>query len=86
MGNIKLRQERLFDFIKYFYCIVSEPVGLDLGETKIIGGYRQAEGHSFRPYAYTDQESLAQMIKESRLVLLLKIMVYEKPPISKRER
>ncbi|XEC96638.1 GNAT family N-acetyltransferase [Paenibacillus tarimensis] len=56
------------------YAIGSESIGLNPGETKILGVLRQVE-NSFRPYNYQDAEAINQMIAEDVSVLLLKIKV-----------
>jgi hypothetical protein len=59
------------------YAIGTETIGLALGETKIIGVYRQ--GNSFWTYDYQDANSIKQMINEDKTVLLLKIKIEADP-------
>jgi len=56
------------------YAIGNETIELDLGETKIIGVYRQ-DKNSLRTYDYQNEESINDMIKEDDTVLLLKIKI-----------
>lgn len=59
------------------YAIGSEKVGLNYGEEKIIGIYRQKE-NSIRSYDYTDSSSIDKIIENDDTVLLLKIKISEK--------
>jgi len=58
-------------------AIGQEEVGLEPGETKVLGVYRQA-GNSIRTYDYQDMNQITQMINEDITVLLLKIKVERK--------
>lgn len=56
------------------FAIGQEEVGLEPGETKVLGVYRQT-GNSIRTYDYQDMNQITQMINEDITVLLLKIKV-----------
>ncbi len=52
-----------------------ETIKLEIGETKVLAGYRQAAGNSIRTYGYQTEEDIQRMIEEDSVVLLLKIKV-----------
>ncbi|WP_058308186.1 hypothetical protein [Gracilibacillus massiliensis] len=52
-----------------------ETINLEIGETKVLAGYRQATGNSIRTYGYQTEEDIERMIEEDSIVLLLKIKV-----------
>ncbi|WP_239710773.1 hypothetical protein [Paenibacillus sp. 19GGS1-52] len=56
------------------YAIGHEEVGLESGETKVLGVYQQS-GNSLRTYDYQDSNEITKMINENKTVLLLKIKV-----------
>lgn len=53
---------------------INEEIGLEPGETKVLGAYREAQ-NSIKPYDYKDITQIRQMIDEDMTVLLLKIKV-----------
>ncbi|MZQ83039.1 hypothetical protein GQF01_13075 [Paenibacillus sp. 5J-6] len=59
------------------YAIGDEVEGLEEGETKVLGVYRQAV-NSFRTYDYQDTNDVTKMINEDTADLLLKIKVDRK--------
>lgn len=61
----------------WFYAIGDKAEGLEEGETKVLGVYRQAES-SLRTYDYQDTTDIIKMINEDTAVLLLKMKVERK--------
>ena len=63
------------------YAVDSERIGLEPGETVVLGAHRQGE-QSLRMYDLQDEDSIDDMIEEDKTVLLLKIRVdeQEEPP------
>ncbi|SEA25024.1 hypothetical protein SAMN05421743_103299 [Thalassobacillus cyri] len=61
------------------YAIGEEKVELKLGETMVLGGYRQSstEG-SIQVQDFQSKESIEEMIKEDHTMLLLKIKIEER--------
>ena len=59
------------------YAIGNDKVELELGETKILGVYRETAG-SMRTFDYQDDDSINQMIQQDDEVILLKIKVEER--------
>ncbi|MTI68630.1 MAG: hypothetical protein FH751_00040 [Firmicutes bacterium] len=59
------------------YVIGNETVALKLGETEIIGVYRQGID-SIRTYNLVDENAIKSMINENKAVHLLKIKVDER--------
>lgn len=60
------------------YAIGNDKVELELGQTKILGIYRETEGSSMRTFDFQDEDSVNQMIQQDDEVLLLKIKVEER--------
>ena len=59
------------------YAIGDEKVELKLGETNLLGVYRQSSKNSIRAYDLQDENAVKQMINEDSRVLLLKIKIDE---------
>ncbi|WP_339212437.1 hypothetical protein [Solibacillus sp. FSL W8-0372] len=59
------------------YAIGNDKVELELGETKILGVYREKAG-SMRTFDFQDEDSINQMIQQDDEVLLLKIKLEER--------
>ena len=57
------------------YAIGNEEVVLALGETQLLGVYRESKDNMIRMYPLQDETGLKQMIQDHSLVLLLKIKV-----------
>jgi hypothetical protein len=72
-NNIIMNKEAVASM--WDYAIGKKTIGLDSGETKIIGVYRQTNSNSIRTYDYQDTDSINKMINEDSMVLLLKIKV-----------
>ncbi|WP_336046207.1 hypothetical protein [Solibacillus ferritrahens] len=60
------------------YAIGNDKVELELGQTKILGIYRETEGGSIRTFDFQDEDSINQIIQQDDEVLLLKIKVEER--------
>lgn len=60
------------------YAIESKTIGLEPGEEKVLAVYRQDEDTMRSSYDYQNQDSINEMIKEDKTVLLLKIKVEER--------
>jgi hypothetical protein len=66
-----------FGFNTWDYAIGEEEMELELGKTYLLAVHRQTDNNSIRTYDYQDESELNKMIKEDRMVLLLKIKVEE---------
>ncbi len=64
-------------FSAWDYAIGDEKVELKLGETNLLGVYRQSPNNSIRTYDLQKEEQVEQMISEDDRVFLLKIKIEE---------
>ena len=58
------------------YAMTSKKIGLESGEEKILAVYRQSRD-GMRTYDFQDLDSINEMIKEDKTVILLKIKIEE---------
>lgn len=57
------------------YAIGDEQIGLNSGETRLLGVYRKTNKKTISSYDYQDSQSVEKMIQDESVVLLLKIKV-----------
>ncbi|TDL84744.1 hypothetical protein E2R55_26850 [Vibrio vulnificus] len=65
-------------FSGWDYAIGEDKVELKLGETYLLGAYRESKGNSIRTYNLQDKNEVKKMIKDDRVIFLLKIKIEEK--------
>jgi hypothetical protein len=59
------------------YAIGNEEIELTVGETKILAVYRGTEGNISNTVDFADEKSVDTMLKQNKVVLLLKIKIVE---------
>lgn len=64
-------------FSGWDYAIGEGKVELKLGETYLLGAYRESKGNSIRTYDLQDENEVKKMIKNDSIVFLLKIKIEE---------
>ncbi|USK74472.1 hypothetical protein [Peribacillus frigoritolerans] len=64
-------------FSGWDYAIGEGKVELKLGETYLLGAYRESKGNSIRTYDLQDENEVKKMIKDDSIVFLLKIKIEE---------
>ncbi|MFJ7508339.1 hypothetical protein ACIQW7_02480 [Peribacillus simplex] len=65
-------------FSGWDYAIGEEKVELKLGETYLLGAYRESNGNSIRTYNLQNENEVKKMISDDKVVFLLKIKIEEK--------
>ncbi|MFI8496836.1 hypothetical protein ACIGC1_29105 [Peribacillus butanolivorans] len=65
-------------FSRWDYAIGEDKVELKLGETYLLGAYRESNGNSIRTYNLQDENEVKKMIGDDKIVFLLKIKIEEK--------
>ncbi|MFF2291245.1 hypothetical protein [Peribacillus butanolivorans] len=65
-------------FSGWDYAIGEDKVELKLGETYLLGAYRESNGNSIRTYNLHDENEVKKMISDDKIVFLLKIKIEEK--------
>ncbi|MBK5445006.1 MULTISPECIES: hypothetical protein [unclassified Peribacillus] len=65
-------------FSRWDYAIGEDKVELKLGETYLLGAYRESNGNSIRTYNLQDENEVKKMISDDKIVFLLKIKIEEK--------
>ncbi|MEK4534547.1 hypothetical protein NST21_04195 [Peribacillus sp. FSL K6-1552] len=65
-------------FSGWDYAIGEDKVELKLGETYLLGAYRESNGNSIRTYNLQDENEVKKMISDDKIVFLLKIKIEEK--------
>ncbi|MFD4932686.1 hypothetical protein ACFWMS_28290 [Peribacillus butanolivorans] len=65
-------------FSGWDYAIGEDTVELILGETYLLGAYRESNGNSIRTYNLQDENEVKKMISDDKIVFLLKIKIEEK--------
>ncbi|WP_375090426.1 hypothetical protein ACDZ29_06335 [Peribacillus sp. RS7] len=65
-------------FSGWDYAIGEEKVDLKLGETYLLGAYRESNGNSIRTYDLQDENEVKKMLNDDKVVFLLKIKIEEK--------
>ncbi|MFB7642643.1 hypothetical protein [Peribacillus butanolivorans] len=64
-------------FSGWDYAIGKDKVELKLGETYLLGAYRESNGNSIRTYNLQDENEVKKMISDDKIVFLLKIKIEE---------
>ncbi|KRF60649.1 hypothetical protein ASG99_26180 [Bacillus sp. Soil768D1] len=64
-------------FSGWDYAIGEDKVELKLGETYLLGAYRESNGNSIRTYNLQDENEVKKMISDDKIVFLLKIKIEE---------
>ncbi|KQU21867.1 hypothetical protein ASG65_21440 [Bacillus sp. Leaf13] len=64
-------------FSGWDYSIGEDKVELKLGETYLLGAYRESNGNSIRTYNLQDENEVKKMISDDKIVFLLKIKIEE---------
>ncbi|MDP1420667.1 hypothetical protein Q8G35_20375 [Peribacillus simplex] len=64
-------------FSGWDYAIGEEKLELKLGETYLLGAYRESKGNSIRTYNLQDENEVKKMIKDDSIIFLLKIKIEE---------
>lgn len=71
----KVRSEGTFN--GWEYAIDEGKVELNIGETYLLGAYRESKGNSIRTYDLQDEKQVKKMIQDDKTVLLLKVKIEE---------
>jgi hypothetical protein len=66
-----------FGFNSWNYAIGEEEMELEMGKTYLLAVHRQTDNNYIKSYDYQEETELNKMIKEDRMVLLLKIKIEE---------
>ncbi|KWW21298.1 hypothetical protein AS888_17040 [Peribacillus simplex] len=65
-------------FTGWDYAVGEDKMTLKLGETYVLGAYRESDGNSIRTYNLLDENEVKKMISDDKIVFLLKMKIEKK--------
>ncbi|PJN88942.1 hypothetical protein [Bacillus sp. mrc49] len=65
-------------FTGWDYAVGEDKMALKLGETYVLGAYRESDGNSIRTYNLQDENEVKKMISDDKIVFLLKMKIEKK--------